>query len=328
MNLPLRRLPVSLLSGPQDRDILVPGGQSMGYLSGQGSLFGQGLPYAMESIPVCLAWAFFMRRKSHRQYPAFAAYLSCRLCILAALFVVSQAARFRFPDAHVVSAAYCSICWVGYLVGAAMALLAIRAIYARLMDPFPALHPIGRVGLRWATATAALIAVLSALFLFPAAPERDMFSAAGNCVMRGVGVLELCLLGFVLLSMQTLRFSWKSSEFGMALGLAMIAAAELAASAFAFRHSITASAGDHASQIVGGLAAMVWAAYFVRPAVETSEMRLTEPSALDRWNEVAAALAEPAPQVHLGSPTGGFFLDDVVKVVDKVMERNVPSPGK
>ncbi len=146
--------------------------------------------------------------------------------------------------------------------------------------------------------------------------------------MRGIGALELGLLAFLLLSMQTLRFSPRRREFGIALGLATTASAKLAAFAFILRHSTMAPAASYASQIAGALAAIVWTAYFGCRATEESVARPTESSRLDRWREVAAALGEPPPQVSLGSASGGFFLDEVVKVVDKVMERNAVHPER
>jgi hypothetical protein len=164
--------------------------------------------------------------------------------------------------------------------------------------------------------------------IFPAGLNQNLLVVATSGAMRCMSILELCLLVFILLSMQTLHLSLKSKEFGIALGLAMIASAELGGSAFAFGHSTMASVANYASQIVVTLAAAVWAVTFSRPAVERQAIQLAQSSPLHRWNEVARALAEPAQQIALGSSLQGtFFLQEVEKAVDKVMERNSMNAG-
>jgi len=288
--------------------------------------FGANLLSILEPVLLGLTWCVFMRNQAYTRFPAFAAYLTCRLGIFVVLSVVLRALHLGLIGNHIAYVTYYYVYWLGYLVGAAMAFLVIQAIFGHIIEPFPALQRIGLVGFRWATATAVLIAVT--LAIFPVGANHDLLIETTSGVMRCISILELCLLAFILLSMHTLQFSPKSREFGIAVGLAMIAAAELAGSAFAFGHSTMASAANYASQVVVTLAALVWTAYFVRPAVERGVNRLTQSATLLRWNEVADALAEPAPQVYLGAPAESFFLQDVEKAVDKVMQRNAVNPGK
>jgi hypothetical protein len=274
-----------------------------------------------------VTWCVFMRHRAYRRFPAFCAYLSCRLGVYVVLSLVLRATHLGLIDKYVAYTTYYYIFWLGYLAGAAMAFLVIQSVFSRLIEPFPGLHRLGLIGFRWATATSVLIAVVMAIF--PADLNQDILIEATSGVMRCMSILELCLLALILFSMQTVRLSAKSWEFGIALGLAMIASAELAASAFAFGHSTMASVANYASQIVVTLAAAVWAVYFSRPAVERAAFRLPQSSPLRRWNEVASALTEPAPQIALGAaPVNTFFLQDVEKAVDKVMERNAMYSGE
>jgi hypothetical protein len=289
-------------------------------------LQGTNLLSVVEPVLLGLTWFVFMRRKAYERYPAFCAFLSCRLGVYIVLSSILRLVRLGLVDKYVAYATYYYIFWIGYLAGAAMAFLVIQSVFNSVIEPFPGLKRFGMIGFRWATATSVLIAVV--MSIFPAGLNQNLLVVATSGAMRCMSILELCLLVFILLSMQTLHLSLKSKEFGIALGLAMIASAELGGSAFAFGHSTMASVANYASQIVVTLAAAVWAVTFSRPAVERQAIQLAQSSPLHRWNEVARALAEPAQQIALGSSLQGtFFLQEVEKAVDKVMERNSMNAG-
>jgi len=309
-------LSLSRLSAAQDAYMLKAGVSRMAHF------FGTDLPSSMEPILLGFAWVAFMRAEDRSRFRAFGAYLSCRLAIVSLSLVLWQAARSGWIGESAALATYSDVSGTGSLLCAVMVFFVVRSIAGRIFEPLPGLERIGRMGFRWATGAAVFFGVVSAFF--PAGASQDWLGG----VLRGVGVFEFCLLAFLSIAMQTLRLSPKKREFGIALGLATIASARLAAAAFALRHSTMAPAASYAAQIAVALAAVVWAVYFARPAKEENVARPAEPSTLDRWQEVARALAAPAPQVALGKPSGSFFLDEVVKVVDKVMERNVANPGK
>jgi hypothetical protein len=60
--------------------------------------------------------------------------------------------------------------------------------------------------------------------------------------------------------------------------------------------------------------------YFLRPAQEAALAEVT-PS-LQRWNEIADALGYSAPHIAFTPSPGNFFLQDVEKAVDRVLEKN------
>jgi hypothetical protein len=56
-------------------------------------------------------------------------------------------------------------------------------------------------------------------------------------------------------------------------------------------------------------------------------VRLQSSSQLQKWNEIAVALGKPVPHIALGQPdTSPFFLQDVERVVDRVLSRNEMDP--
>jgi hypothetical protein len=271
--------------------------------------------------PVLLAvtcWGF-ARTRAYQRLPAFGAYLACRLLVCAPLLVVLYGARLHLIERHLAYSIYYYVYWVGYLVGAGLALLVVHEIFSHLMRPLPGLSRYGLMAFRWVTLTSVLIAL--AMALYPAGVARSPLVAATGGAMRCMSVLELCLLTFILVSMQTLRLSPRSREFGVSLGLGLIAAADLFGSAFAFGHSTLASAAGYGSQIVVTLGVAVWMIYFIRPEQEPSPVR-EAPSSLRRWNEIADALAPSAPHFTLTPSPSNFFLQDVERAVDRVLEKN------
>jgi hypothetical protein len=286
---------------------------------------GSNLLSLLEPGLLGITWCVSIRSRSYRRFPAFFAFLSCRLCVYLVLTVILRTMHSGWIGVHEAYAAYYYIYWLGYLTGAAMVFLVIQAIFGHVIEPFPGLHRIGLIGFRWATATAVLVAI--AMAIFPIGANQDLLIVVASGVMRCMSILKLCLLAFILLSMQSLRVSPRSREFGISLGMAMIAMAELGGAAFAFNQSTMASVANYVSQIVMTLATAVWAAYFVGPAVERGAIVVPQSSPLLRWNEVASALEKPPPQVILGAPSSSFFLQDVEKAVDRVMERNARNSG-
>ncbi len=102
----------------------------------------------------------------------------------------------------------------------------------------------------------------------------------------------------------------------------MIAAADLFGSAIAFSHPTLASVVGYGSQVVVSLGVAVWMVYFLRPAGEVAAVAVPASSPLQRWNEIAAALTQSAPQQIVLSSPSNFFLQDVEKAVDRVLEKN------
>uniref|UniRef100_A0A7V4XTW3 Uncharacterized protein n=1 Tax=Acidobacterium capsulatum TaxID=33075 RepID=A0A7V4XTW3_9BACT len=68
---------------------------------------------------------------------------------------------------------------------------------------------------------------------------------------------------------------------------------------------------------------VTWITYFLLP--ERQEEReiaiIPVQSPLIRWNDVAQALGHSTPRVAIGA-SSGFFLQDVERVVDRVLARN------
>ena len=67
----------------------------------------------------------------------------------------------------------------------------------------------------------------------------------------------------------------------------------------------------------------VWVAYCALPEPARQPVVMPANSTIYRWNEIASALGHTGTQVAVQQPANSFFLTDVEKVVDKVLNRNL-----
>jgi hypothetical protein len=276
-----------------------------------------------EPILLAAALVSVARRKTYKSFPAFSTYLLFRLVIFATLSLIIQGHHLGIIEKHLAYRIYYPVYWLGYLVGAGITFFVIQEVFQHLMSPLPGLRRLGLIAFRWVALTSTLIAV--ALSVLPVGLSRDLLITTTSGVMRSMSILELCLVAFIVLSMHTLQISPFSRDTGVALGLGLVAAADLLGSLFAFAQGGSTSLANYCFQIVGIIAIGVWITYFLRPETETKPAILPASSPLLRWNEVANALGHPPPNVALGTPND-FFLQDVEKAVDKVLKKNLANP--
>jgi hypothetical protein len=277
--------------------------------------------------PILLGIGLFVliRRRAYSDFPAFCGYLVFRVVIYAALSLLLHGAHMGLIERHLAYKTYYFIYWIGYLAGAGIAFFVIQEVFLHLMAPLAGLRRLGLIAFRWVVLTSVLIAAV--LSMLPAGSNRNLLISATSGVMRSMSVLELCLVAFIALSMQSLQIPLRSRDVGVALGLAMVASADLFGSAFAFGGSNISSAANYSCQLLAILAIGVWIAYFLRPEPEKAPIMLPATSPLLRWNEIANALGHPPPQVALGT-SSDFFLEDVEKAVDKVLKKNLANPAR
>ena len=263
-------------------------------------------------------WAF-LRARTYRIFPAFGAFLLSRLIIDLALNSVLQCVRLGILEKHDAYQIYFYTYWGSYLAGAVIVFLVVQELFGRLTKLLPSSGRFFLLGFRWVT----VISVLAAIMLTIRMRELNwsLVASATSNVMRCMSFLELCLLAFVIVAMQTFQLSPQSRDFGITLGLGLMAAAHLFESAFAFGHTSMATVANYSGEIASVLAAAIWAGYFLRET-ETAVKPLITSSSLPpvaaRWNEISDALSNPRTR----AASTRLFLEDVEKAVDRVLENN------
>jgi hypothetical protein len=145
--------------------------------------------------------------------------------------------------------------------------------------------------------------------------------------MRCVSVLEFCLLAFILLSARALGISWRSRIVGITLGFGVLAVVDTVCFMFLLRPGSPLLPWVLVRETGSAVAAGVWLVSLLMPEPNRTAVSLGSTSQLHKWNEIAVALGKPVPHVALGQPEPSpFFLQDVERVVDRVLSRNEVEP--
>jgi len=262
-------------------------------------------------------WAF-LRAGDQKRFPAMGAYLSLRVISVSVLCLLLHAHHFGV-DPHVSWAAYFYTYVFSYVTGAVAIFFVIQEMFKHLMAPLPGLSRLGLVAFRWAAAISILVAMTSVVL--PTGLKGDWMVAATSDFMRCMSIMELCILAFLAFSIHSLGLSFRSRVFGVGLGFGLIASMDFIASAFVVGHPTLASTVNAISQVTVTLALLTWTSYFLQAEPERKPVTLPVSSSLLRWNEIATALGHSTPHVALGS-SSDFFLQDVERVVDKILTKN------
>jgi hypothetical protein len=144
-------------------------------------------------------------------------------------------------------------------------------------------------------------------------------------VMRCESIFILSLLVFLLLAAGKLGLSYRSRVFGISCGFGVMAAGDLVVSAtfLHFGHNMMTSTLSVITTTASILTLAVWFGYFVQREPLRQPAVLDPSSPLARWNEIATTLGAATPRVTpVAVPANNFFLQDVEKVVDRILVKN------
>jgi hypothetical protein len=133
------------------------------------------------------------------------------------------------------------------------------------------------------------------------------------------------LLIFFCLCRKALRLSVRDLPFGIALGLGIMSASNFMYYTMLSAHISLAGPLDVVHQSLSLVSILVWIVYSLLPRTSRSPVVVAVDSTMYRWNEIATALGRPEPSIAIQKPASSFFLNDVEKVVEKVLNRRLKS---
>ena len=237
----------------------------------------------------------------------------------AMLSLILHSSRLFGIEPHAAYVAYYYSYWVSYFGSALLIFFVLQEIFRHLMKPLPGIARLGVLAFRWVAITSVILSLGSAAM--SSGFGRSAFIAIPHGFVRCVSLLELCLLAFLALSVHTLGLSFRSRVFGIGFGFGVLACMDFLTSALVFRYHSMASPLSLLTQAVTVVGILTWSAYFWLPEPERKVIALPVTSPLLRWNEIAATLGQPEPKVVVGA-SSDFFLQDVERVVDKILTKN------
>lgn len=260
---------------------------------------------------------FFWRRKLNSRFPAMGIYLLLRVISTPVGLVLMNGNNIVPSKLWLLS--YFYMFWAVYIASAAILFFVCVEIFRSALAALPGLVNFGVVVFRWA----ALVSVIVTCSTVPFAHRGILLLPdIAHALMRSVSILELCLLAFLCLCMNALRLSTRDMAFGLSFGFGLMAANDFIHVTLASRlTSLTEPLQfvyEGAILVVFG----VWTSYCAAPAPATQPVVMPANSTIYRWNEIASALGHTGTQVAV-QHSNSFFLTDVEKVVDKVLNRNL-----
>jgi hypothetical protein len=278
--------------------------------------------YTAEPLLMVVAMVTLLRSREHRRFPALFAYVTVRLTSSVILQLLMHAHSFITVSEKAVYSCYFYTYWCSYVAGAIVVFLVIQELFQSSMDPFPGLKWLGTISFRW-VACISFVATSAALLTPGGKGNRFVLSLLGQA-MRCESVFILSLLLFLMLAAGKLGLSYRSRVFGISFGFGIMAGSDLVVSA-AFLHfgeNMLTSTISVVTTSASLVTLAVWSAYFLLPEPARRVTALNASSPLARWNEIATTFGHSTPRVPVAVPASDFFLQDVEKVVDRILIKN------
>lgn len=290
------------------------------------SPFSQSVLFWLRSVTVLqtvllLAACACVLRKD-RSYPAMRAYL-----LVNAIGGILVCALLAFPGLLAGSELIISYAffWLAYGASGVLTFFTAQQIFRDALEPLPGLRRLALVAFRWVAIVSVAVSIVPAIVpLFFHAHSLEITALQA---MRCVSVLEFCLVAFILLSAQALGISWRSRIVGITLGFGVLAVVDTVCLMFLLRSLSEFLPWLLVRETASAVAASIWLVSLLMKEPERTTVRLKNSTQLQKWNEIAMALGKPVPHIALGQPEPSpFFLQDVERVVDRVLSRNEMDP--
>ena len=250
------------------------------------------------------------RRKLHKQFPAFFAYLLCQIALFAAIF------PFR---SHYTWFFWCY--WIGAAVNALLSFLIIHEIFLDVFRPYATLKDLGTVVFKWAGVVMLLVAVVVA---FSNSSDHGLLMHVVFTLQRSVRLVQFGLILFLLLFSRFLGVSRRQFSFGVALGFGLFAGVELILMAVEFGGFLDNRTFDLINMVVYNVSIITWFVYsFAYFAVRQSA---ANPLQTQRWEQGLVKVQHPVAADSL-IPMFESMVERAINRSASVDEPSPPSPS-
>jgi len=223
--------------------------------------------------------ALMVTRRLHREFPSFFIYTVFQVILNAVLFFLDHNAsvswyQYRWAE------------WVGEILSIGLRFAVIQEIFSVIFRSFPGLKNLGIVAFRWALAILGLIAVAVAAHN-PGVDYLPHLFAGLALLDRAIAIMQCGILLLLFLFSSYFGLSWRSYVFGIATGLGIFSATQLATAA------VKAYLGPYPSDylidfVVMGMyhcSVLVWLFYFLVSEPIYPTIRLAPVQDLESWND-------------------------------------------
>jgi hypothetical protein len=274
------------------------------------------------SVAEFLLWAtlayFFWSKNLQKRFPAMSGYLALHIFSTPVLLIVNWVDNQ--PWGHSYYPVYFYGWFASYIASAVLLFFICLEVFRAALSSFSGLVRFGIVIFRWAAMVSVILSLTNVTF---ANRGALVIPDIAYSLMRSVSLMELSLLAFLCLSMSALQLPIRDLSFGIALGFGAMAANDLTIAAVLKLNTALTAPIQYFYEAVTLCAVGLWIAYAALPEPVRKPIVVAASSTIYRWNEIASALGHKGTKIAVPATANGFFLSDVEKVVDKVLNRNL-----
>jgi len=158
------------------------------------------------------------RRKLHKEFPAFFAYVAAQVpifCIHFGAYLHSGAGGHGL---------YFNVYWIAAALNLMFAFKIIHEIFQDVFKPYHALKDLGAALFKWA---AFIMILLSAVLISISPSHVDPLMSSILVLQRCIAVVQCGLVVFLLAFSSNLGVSWRRLSFGVALGFGVVSGGDL-----------------------------------------------------------------------------------------------------
>jgi hypothetical protein len=246
------------------------------------------------------------------QFRPVAVLLATRILVLVTLIPITAMAGKQIPSILAYKIYFYGY-WCSYAVEAVLGFLIIFGLYNLAMAPLPGLRRLGILMFRWAAAIAVALAFTMAVG--PHLTSTNFLIRVVTQLQETQSVLTLCMLLFVCLAIRPMGLSHQSKIFGVSLGLGVLAATQLASTAWLAHFSNLYSAFNIVDGVAICLTLAIWTGYFAMPEPKRRMIILPTTSPFLRWNQISLALGDEPGFVAVGEVSPEMFAPAEVEVM-------------
>ncbi|MFY9845489.1 MAG: hypothetical protein WA718_09645 [Terriglobales bacterium] len=224
------------------------------------------------------------RRKLHKQFPVFFAFLLVQVANFAITLPLYLAGNRKV---------YFVLFWLGEAVNAFLGFKVIHEVFIDVFRPYHTLKDLGTLLFKWAGVVLLLVSVVVA---FSNSFDQSLLIHAVTTLERSVRIVQIGLILFLLLFSRFLGVSRKQASFGISLGFGLFAGVDLMMYALHSGGLVGQSVLNLANMIAIVVAIFIWLGYSLsrQPMRQTANHLQTQ-----RWEQGLSDLQHPLPSDSL-----------------------------
>src|SRR5262249_18439203 len=216
-------------------------------------------------------------RKIWRRYPLFTGYAWFSFVVCVVLYFLQEHRRVFFYGY-----------WIEEAISMGLGFAVVYEVFKSLFSAHSALLKLAGLIFRW---TALALLVLGVVVILAQLPGATHLSKVVWVLEEATRIVEVGLLMFLFGASAAFGLHWKQAEFGIALGLGLFVAVQLATVTLRSQPGTQAWYVLNVVSILAfDMSLLVWLGYLLAPERVTSSGELPQRAQLEQWNQAVTEL--------------------------------------